>query len=221
MTRRFAGPRAVRIEGTRERATLKRLAQGSSGSSGGIAKAVCGLSIAALMTLVLASVAFAADQTYVFEGQFSSQGAGAGEMEHPRRLAVESSTGNVLVVDRDNDRVQVFAPSGDSATFLTEFAGGILDAPFGIAIDQATGDVYVGDAGNERIVKFESDGQPTPTYTLDAGFTSPSAGSAAGEVGDFEADLAVDPASGDLLVADPGDNLVQRYEADGTFVSSF
>lgn len=181
-----------------------------------------------LLALALAAQAFAADQTYVktYEGEtdvssFAAEGSADGQLTHPRRVAVEDSTGNVLVVDRDNDRVEVFAPTEHAAAYLTQFGAGTLEEPFGIAVDQSTGDVYVSDAGKEQVFRFSSDGAPTPAYSLDATFASPAKGAGAGQVGDFEADLAVDPTSGDLLLADPGNNRVDRYEADGTFVSSF
>lgn len=183
---------------------------------------------AALLTFAVASTAFAADQAYVktFEGEtdvsvFSAEGTGNGELTHPRRSAVERSTGNFLVADRDNQRVQVFAPTANAAAYLTQFGAGILDEPFGIAIDQGTGDVFVSDPGKGEIFKFDSDGAGTPTYTLDASFTSPAPGSGAGQLGDFEADLAIDPSNGDLLVVDPGNNRVDRFDAGGAFVSSF
>jgi NHL repeat len=176
--------------------------------------------IAALM-LAASSGALAADQTYVNAGTFSSEGSGSGQLLQPRRLAVQNSTGHVFVVDRGNDRVQVFDPEGGSASFLTELGAATLDDPYGIAIDQTSGDVYVSDTGNERIVKFESDGAPTPTYTVDPGFDSPDLGAGAGQVGDFEADVAVDPLTGNLLVADAANDRISRYSAAGVHLSSF
>jgi hypothetical protein len=175
----------------------------------------------ALATLSLAAVAVpgaVAASGYLPSGTFDLTGPGA--LAAPQRVAVESSTGNILVVDSGNDRIAVFAPNGDDASFLTDFGGATLDDPFGVAIDQSNGDVYVSDAGNARVVRFESDGAPTPTYTLDSGYTSPLAGSAVGKVGNFRAPLAVAP-NGDLLVADKDDQLVQRYDSTGAFLSSF
>ncbi len=171
--------------------------------------------------LLVAAPAQAADRSYVSAGSFASEGSADGALTHPRRVAVESATGNVVVADRDNHRIQVFAPTGGGAAYLTQFGAGTLEAPFGVAIDQSNGDVYVSDPAKEQIFKFESDGASTPTYTVDGSFTSPAKGSAAGQVGDFEADLAVDPTSAALLVADPGNNRVSRYGTNGAFDSSF
>lgn len=184
---------------------------------------LCVLS-ACLLALTIASPALATDFAFKRIGQFgSSPGSGAGEFSHAQRLAVEAATGDVFVVDQDNDRVQVFSPQGATATFLTQFGPGTLDQPFGIAIREAAGQthVYVSDAANHRIVEFDSDGADPPGFTLDGTFASPPAGAGPGQVGDFAAPLAIDPTSGDLLVADKSDNRIERYGSDGAFKGSF
>ena len=191
-----------------------------------LTRAVAALATAlCLLAALAAAQASAADFNYaatIFDPQTqfgTGPGTGDGEFNGIRRVAVETSTGNVLIVDSGNDRVQVFAPTADAASYLTQFAAG--DEPDGIAIDQSTGDVYVSASGTGQILKFNSDGQPTPAYSADGSFTSPASGPNPGEIGDFAADLAVDPASGDLLVADPSDDLIQRYHSDGSFVESY
>jgi hypothetical protein len=174
-----------------------------------------------LLVIVGAAQAFAADSGYVGTGSFGAAGTGDGEFTAPKRVAVENSTGNVFVVDSGSNRVEVFSPNGGSADYLTQFGSGELSAPVGIAIDQSTGDVYVSSSGNDKIVKYTTDGAPTPTYAVDTTFTSPLMGNASGKVGSFAATLAVDPTSGDLLVADPGHNVVHRYGSDGTFQNDF
>jgi hypothetical protein len=158
---------------------------------------------------------------YKFAGSFSGgPGSGDGEMDTPGRAAVEQSTGNLFIADSGNDRVEVFKRKASGVgEYLTQFGGGELSEPWGIAIDEDAGTtfVYVADAGNERIVKYESDGAATPGFSVDPSFTSPSAS----EVGDFHAALAIDPSTHDLLVADPGKNEIERFESDGTAVSSF
>lgn len=182
--------------------------------------------LVATLCAILGLAASPAGADYQPKGVFAGPGSGSGdgELSAPGRAAVEQSTGNLFVVDSGNDRVQVFAPEDSGkASYLTQFGGGELSEPWGIAIAEEGGEtfVYVADAGNERIVKYVSDGEPTPAFSLDATFTSPTAGTGAGEVGDFHAALAIDPTSGDLLVADNANKLIQRFEADGTFVSSF
>ena len=213
---------------------MRGLANASSaaplGRPAGLARRPLALTVAFLTSSALAFLlvlalgaghAHAASDTYIPIGSFGSQGSGNGQFNDAGRIAVDNTTGNVLVVDSGNNRVQVFKPGADSATYLTKFGAGILSGPIGIAIDQSNGAVYVSSATNQRIVKFISDGAPTPTYSEDATFTSPAPGTEAGQVGSFLADLAVDPTSGDLLVADRERNIVQRFQADGSFVSAF
>jgi DNA-binding beta-propeller fold protein YncE len=142
-----------------------------------------------------------------------------GEMWRPTKLAVDDATGNVLVVDSDQNNVLLYGWGGPYQ--WTTFGGGELSAPYGIAIDQGSQAVYVSDAGNNRIVRYTTDGQLVPTYTLDPTYTSPAQGSGTGQVGSFESPLAIDPTNGDLLVADTGNNRVSRYTSSGAFVASF
>lgn len=204
----FTGGRRFQVIGRRPGARRARRSFGTA------------LLVGLFVALVGANAALAASG-YTAVGTFAAgPGSADGELTNPQRVAVENSTGRVFVVDSGNDRVQVFDPAGASAAFLTSFGAGILDAPYGIAIDQASGDVYVSDAGNGRVVRFQSDGNPTPTYSLDGTFTSPLAGSGAGRVGNFAAPLAVAP-DGDLLLADRGNNRIQRYDSTGSFDSAF
>jgi tripartite motif-containing protein 71 len=72
---------------------------------------------------------------------------------------VEPSTGNVFVVNRGNNRIQVFDSSG---TFITRFGSfgpgnGQIAAAWGIAVNPLTGNVYVADQSNHRIQVFALD----------------------------------------------------------------
>jgi hypothetical protein len=152
--------------------------------------------------------------------------AGAGELggeafSNPSRIAVDDATGNVLVTDTGTNRVDVYSSAGDGAALLGSYGQGELAGPEGIAVDQSNGDVYVADAGNSRVVRYTSDGAPTPTYTRDLSYASPSLGSGAGQIGSFASALAVDPTNRDLLIADTGNLRVSRFTASGAFVSSF
>jgi hypothetical protein len=162
-----------------------------------------GMLSAAVLLLAWASAPALADTSYMPSGSFAAtQGSGDGEISDPQHAAVQSSTGNILLVDRGNNRVQVFAPDGaGSASYLTQFGAGVLDGPSGIAIDQSTGDVYVSDA--DDVVKFTSNGALVPIYTQDLTFTSP------GVAGP----LAFDQGAHELVVG-AGDHL-RRYGTGG------
>lgn len=172
---------------------------------------------------ILASAAFAAQASAV---QFVRPAGAVGNGQlfrferdanpiHQQRIAVEHSTGYVLVTDIVNDEIDVY--DGTTRALLTSFGAGELTDPFGIAIDQRTGAVYISDSGRNRIVRYTVTAGAPPTYALDGAFTSPAQGSGAGQIGRFAAALAIDPSSDKLLVADPGNNLVKRYTLAGAY----
>jgi DNA-binding beta-propeller fold protein YncE len=169
---------------------------------------------ALLIALALGGVAATAAQAapYVAAGSFA-----ADKFNRPQRVAVERSTGRVFVADGENDRVVVFAPTGAGGDQIAEFANLEVDNPVGIAIDQSNGDVYVADAGNQRIARYVNAGGALPSYSADAGYTSPVQGVGTGEIVSFNASIAIDPITRDLLVADPGANLVKRYDSTGAY----
>ncbi len=179
--------------------------------------AVLGACLAFLLTLTLGAASALAVTAYVPAGEFARETLGP----VPTGIAVDDATGHVLVVDSENNRVVVFESGEAGAGVLTTFGEGELSAPSGIAIDQTNGDVYVSDAGNNRIVRYTTDGAPVPTYTLDIGYTSPTQGAGAAQVGSFASPLAIDPLTGDLLVADTGNLRVERFDSGGAFLSSF
>jgi DNA-binding beta-propeller fold protein YncE len=99
--------------------------------------------LCALALMTCAAATAVADTSYAPAGSFATTvGSGDGEVSSPQGVAVETSTGNVFVVDRDNNRVQLFAPDGsNSATYLAQFGAGVVDQPSAIALDQTNGDV--------------------------------------------------------------------------------
>jgi DNA-binding beta-propeller fold protein YncE len=112
-----------------------------------------------------------------FSKSFGSEGSGDGQLMRPGQLAVNEETGDVYVVDRGNDRVEIFNAKGE---YVSQFNGSasptgsfswpttnkIVAEPEGeIAVDSATnsldpsrGDVYVLDSGHNVIDKFTASG---------------------------------------------------------------
>ncbi|HSS42400.1 MAG TPA: hypothetical protein VLK37_07590 [Solirubrobacterales bacterium] len=177
----------------------------------------------AVLLVGLATGLFGASTASAFDKYVDAGDVPGTELSAPTKAAVDDATGNLLVVDAGNSKVQVWSPGGTASTHLADFGAGELSSPYGIAIDQSNGDVYISDAGNNRIVRYTTDGAEPPTYTLDAGYAGPAPGSDAtiGQIGNFASPLAIDPATRDLLVADTGNQYVSRFDADGSFVSSF
>jgi hypothetical protein len=182
-----------------------------------LATALLALACLQLTISSSASAALEPTRTYAPKAFFGGQGADPGQFNEPSQVAAEPGTGNLLVADTGNGRVQVLATDAvANPSFLTTLGAGTIVSPAGIAVDLGTGAIYVSDAGAAKIFRFTSDGAPTPTYTLDPTFTSPT------EVSSFDSPIAIDPTTHDLLVADTGSQEVRRFDvADGHLIKAF
>ena len=145
---------------------------------------------AALAALALAAPAPAA---VTYDHSFGEAGTGAGQFAKPTGVAVNEATGDIYVVDRDNNRIQRFdhegnfismwgrgvnattnghlctAASGNTCKAGSPGGGsGWFNDPRGIAIDNsggpAAGSVYIQDAGNVRVQRFTADGSFVLTW---------------------------------------------------------
>jgi len=93
--------------------------------------------------------------TNMFE---AGKGTEKGQFDWPRGIAVDAS-GNILVADTNNGRIEKFSPSGVFITSIgTKGTGyGQLGEPNGIAMDRV-GNIYVAEASNQRVQKLAPDG---------------------------------------------------------------
>ncbi len=126
-------------------------------------------------TLALASAPALAGG-FKLSTSFGSEGTRLGEFEGPRNVAVEASTGDVLVFDSGNGRVERFTPEGTVPSAFTgseapckEFGG--LDE--GLAVDNSTetsdpsrGEVYVAANGDGAVDKFDASGKCAGEITI-------------------------------------------------------
>jgi DNA-binding beta-propeller fold protein YncE len=182
--------------------------------------------------------------TNMFE---SSRGAKKGQFDSPTGLAVDG-TGNVLVADTGNGRIEKFSPNG---TFVTSI--GQFEAPNGIAIDRA-GNIYVAEIGSKhRVQKLGPDGTfiagwapglygprriaigpDDSIYLVDSGRNrivkfSPdgqvlaSWGSEGSGDGQFRglSSVTVDPINSKVYVADPLNSRIQVFDSNGKFLTKW
>lgn len=145
----------------------------------------------------------------VFGSSFGTPGTGNGQLAHPAGIAVGES-GEIWVVDQDNDRVQKFTQAGE---FLMAFGSsgtgnGQFGRPTDIAID-AQGNLWVTDAGNSRVEKFSASG----TYLSQFG----SYGTGNGQFRNAES-IAIGP-TGTIWVGDTYNGRLQKFNGSGGFVA--
>jgi sugar lactone lactonase YvrE len=89
-----------------------------------------------------------------YVSQFGSAGSGLGQLNAPTFIAA-TPTGNLLVTDRENNRIEEFKPSGE---FVRAFGSagsgnGNLNYPEGLALLQGNV-LWVADAHNNRIARW-------------------------------------------------------------------
>ncbi len=158
--------------------------------------------------------AHALDTDFLFK--FGQLGTGDGQFAFPSGVAVDPSSGNIVVADRVNHRIQVFDSSG---SFLTKFGSfgsgdGQFSAPLGVAVDPSSGNIVVADENNHRIQVFDSSGSFLTKFgSLGSGNGQFSLSSPVG--------VAVDPSSGNIVVADFNNHRIQVFDSSGSFLTKF
>jgi DNA-binding beta-propeller fold protein YncE len=130
------------------------------------------------------------------------KGVGKGNFDSPTGIAVDGS-GNVLVADTGNGRIEKFSPSGAFLSIIgTKGTGhGQLGDPNGIAIDRA-GNIYVAEAGNHRVQKLAPDGTFIGEWKgPEPGFYGPRR-------------IAIGP-DNSIYVVDQGNTRIVKFSSDG------
>ncbi len=155
-------------------------------------------------------------------------GAGLGQLSGPAGMALSADGQTIYVVDSGNLRVQRYDSAGKfigawdantdpALTFATQFGQG----PQGIATD-ANGLIYVADTWNHRVVVLDPQG--TVVRELgQKGVITDTADSPDPNVdtGRFYGPRGVAVSDGEIYVADTGNERVQVFAQDGTFLRTF
>ena len=139
-------------------------------------------------------------------GSGNGMQSGPGQFSTPGGADFAPSTGDLLVTDRMNDRVQEFLPTGKFRRAFGHQGSkpGQFRSPYGLGINKA-GDIYVADTGNNRVQEFS----PARAFIRAFGkkiFTN------------GPSDLAVS-ADGDVYVADGP--FIRQFTGSGHYVGSF
>lgn len=161
-------------------------------------------------------------QKYTADGEFVTMWGTFGQAETPvafwgpRSVEVDSN-GNVFVSDTGNKRIVIFDENGN---FLGEFGEegfepGMFYEPVGITINPVNGYLYVADTWNQRMQILTPDPAnpftylPLKAWDINGWF---------GQSLENKPYIAVDGASGRLLVADPEGYRILEFTAEGDFV---
>jgi DNA-binding beta-propeller fold protein YncE len=137
--------------------------------------------------------------TNMFDG---GRGSDKGQFDGAKGIAVDGS-GNILVADTNNARIEKFAPSGAflGAMGIKGIGYGQLGAPNGIAVDRA-GNIYVADAARHRVEKLAPDGNVIDEWKgPDPGFYGPRR-------------IAIGP-DHSIYVVDQGHTRIVKFSPDG------
>ncbi|MBI2761805.1 MAG: SMP-30/gluconolactonase/LRE family protein [Chloroflexi bacterium] len=141
---------------------------------------------------------------------------------NPAAVAVDFD-GNVYVADQGNDVIRKITPDGQVSTLAGTGERGHADgkaqsarfnAPAGIAVDGA-GNIFVADTGNDQIRRITPDGDVSTFAGSERGFVD-----GQGKAAKFNAPtrLSFDH-SGNLWVADAGNDIVRRVSPDAAVVT--
>ena len=137
-----------------------------------------------------------------------TNGNAEGQFDEPHYVATDS-TGNILVSDGKNNRIQVFDANG---TYLRKigFLGNQYFDPTGLLVDE-DGNHYVADGKGNRILKWDENATALGIIAT--------SGSAEGYVREPR-QMAFGP-TGRIYAVERNNNRVSVFERNGTFVRSF
>jgi sugar lactone lactonase YvrE len=146
------------------------------------------------------------DVNGVYLGQWGQKGKKEGEFAFLSGIAL-GPDGAVYTVDAKMNRIQVFDSQGK---FLRSWGSkgrgpGEFVTPMGLTVDES-GNVYVADSKMRRVQKFDSEGRFLAAFT-DSLL--------------YPVDVAIDNASGNLLVLDAASHLIWEMSPTGQSLRSY
>ena len=156
---------------------------------------------------------FANATEYELVNEWGSEGDNDGQFVRPHDLDFSPTEDKLYIVDRDNNRIQVFDKNG---TFLFKWGeegegDGEFTLPYGLDVDKE-GNVWVADRGNNRIQKFDAEGN----FLLAFG----SEGEGESEFRELR-HVGVDDQLQYLYAVDSENNRIQKFDINGSFVQAF
>jgi DNA-binding beta-propeller fold protein YncE len=197
--------------GAEGNARIGHRATGKSGAGRRGALALACLALLALAGLLGAPSASGA-LTHPFLSEFTGSDTPAGSLGTADKLAVQQSTGNVWVIDKQHGVLNKFDASG---SFISQIDFGGWGADPDVAVDNsgtATQGRVAAAAEFGPVRVFDSSG--TPLFQID-GSTTPDG------VFNDNCGLAIDPSNGDIYVAEFGQQAIDKFDSSGNFITQF
>jgi hypothetical protein len=168
----------------------------------------------------------AGDGTYGYSGDGAA--ATNASFRYPVGVLLDAS-GNLLISDFYNERVRKVDTNGIITTVAGDGTGGYygdggaatnceLDGPYGLAMD-TSGNLFIADSWNDVIRKVDTNGIITTVAGDGSENYTGDGGPATKATLDYPVGVAVD-ASGNLFIADSGNYVVRKVDADGTITTA-
>ncbi len=156
---------------------------------------------------------FAAGGTFI--RQFGSYGTGNGQFKEPTGITIDGA-GDLWVTDSGNNRIEKFSSTGTfirSVEYHSPREGEGLYFPTGIVFSPSNSLLYVADTGHNIIRVYNLEGREQFKV-------GPSTEAPGSEPGQFKSPkgVAID-SSGNLWVADSGNNRVEEFSSGGGYLS--
>jgi hypothetical protein len=185
----------------------------------------------ALGTFVLAA-ALIAGPAQASSVPLAARGPGAGVLHLSARVAAQHASPNARAA------AAAAQPSvlSSVSSFGSQGSGaGQLNAPAGVAIQPQSGDVYITDSGNARVDEFGPSGNFIAAFgwgvadgraQAEVCTSSCQTGIPGSGPGQLSRPTSIafgvpgGPAAGKVFVGDAGNNVVEKFDADGDFIST-
>lgn len=166
----------------------------------------------------------------LFQGAVIGPGSALGQLDGPTGIALSSDGQTVYVVDSRNQRIQRFANDGTFIGVWSSETDPRLGLGYSTETEQGASDIivsddgliYVADTWNHRVLVLDDGGQIVRELGVPGDLTDiENSPDPSPEPGLFFGPRSVAVAGGEIYVTDTGNERVQVFSSDGTFLRAF